>query len=59
MFINLGDPCKRTLKQKVVQKIQLKATICGLEETLVQQRTDKERVEANLKGDSSNQDLQE
>ena len=37
----------------------MEATIRGLEETLVQQRTDREQVEANLKGDSSNQDLQE
>ena len=47
------------LQEKVVQQIQLKGTIRGLEETMVQQRAERERVEANLKGDSSNQDLQE
>ena len=41
---------KKKLKEKIVQQIQLKATIRGLEETLVQQRTESERVEANLCG---------
>ena len=41
---------KKKLKEKVVQQIQLKETIRGLEETMAQQRTERERVEANLRG---------